>query len=210
VKRLAASLASATALSLMFVLWSAGAALAECPQVDRWPSFAEVAPSARTIVVGTIVDARGQDISSRMTLHVDRVLRGSTGDSIQLHSFRSGIPPVLCPGDAVLWGRLGDRFAIALDGRVDGVSGRVNAVAILNDPGQLRILIPGVRWLTLEGVRSLSGLPDTSMASSVGQTAGETAGETAGPFEVPVLGLGLLAGLLAALHRRVAAAVNAP
>jgi hypothetical protein len=137
---------------------------AECTQLDRWPSFRNTAPSAEVIVIGDIVanreDATGY-ITTDFRLRVDEVLRGESDDVLEFRdAVRSGLPLTICPGDSVLYVRVGDRLAMAFGARYPEVDGLVTAVAFLNrepDP----FLMPGIERLTREQIRAVADLPST-------------------------------------------------
>ncbi len=90
-------------------------ALSECgAQVNRWPAFSEVAPSARRISVGTVRERPGFDDGHPFTtvfpVRVEEVLRGSAPEILEVSGLRSGLPLVgshSCRRDAYLNGRTG-------------------------------------------------------------------------------------------------------
>ncbi len=133
-----------------------------------WPSFREVAPTARRVVVGTVSeDLWRTDAPQRtywFTLDVDEVLRGSSPARLEIKSLRSGLPRRIvtdphCEEYPMLWTNVGKRIAIAFDGRVPGIAKRVSTVAFI-DPAQGR---QGAERLTLRQARRATGTaPDGS------------------------------------------------
>ena len=96
-------LACLAALSLAIALGLAATwpreVRAECTTLDRWPAFDTVAPIAKTVVVGKVVEDR--DPSSSYLLNtfgfrVDTVLRGSVsvGSVIEIANLPPGPPPM--------------------------------------------------------------------------------------------------------------------
>jgi len=165
-----------TGLGILAALLAVSApALAECPgQPNVWPSFRQVAPSARSIVVGTVENTLTRDASPVFDLRIDEVLRGSSPSMIHLSGLKSGAPLIggpACQHSAYLYARRGDVIAIAYQGRAPGISGRVTTAAWIE--GRPYVLDPGAERLTLVEVRRLAVLPDTSTAliGSVGSTA---------------------------------------
>jgi len=155
------------AMALGLCLAAGGPVLAECmDQRNRWPTFAEVAPSAQRIVVGTVGgDLHGYASSPWFDLRVDEVLRGSSPATVEIRRLVSGVPLTgeqSCRDDAVLYARRGDVIAIAYDGRLAGVAGPVTTVAwVRGDPDPF---VVGAQRLTLAAVRNLASLPQTATA----------------------------------------------
>jgi hypothetical protein len=146
------AIAIVVAVSLIVATGDAAAADhgVPCPG-ERWPSFREVAPSARRIVVGTVVDGGGHDF----TLRVEEVLRGIAMERLRVRRVRSGLD---VPGCAARWleGNFGARVAIAFRGRIDGVDRRLTTAAQLigRPSGHVNA---GIERLSLREVRRLAG-----------------------------------------------------
>lgn len=140
--------------------------------VVRWPAFREIAPTARRIIVGTVI-APASDIpeirdvddmrrygdwdpADSFRLRVDEVLRGSAPRSIEITRLRSGLPPKdprpECDGLAA---KVGDRIALALKGRLEGHRGRISTVAWIE--GRPSISGQPAQRLTIGEVRRLAG-----------------------------------------------------
>ena len=93
------------------------------------PPFRTGAPSANTVVVGTVVDAREPladgpfaGYSSSFTLRVDHLLRGKAGRSIEIEDVQ-----IHCAGPILA--RRGNVIAIAFGAKMFGTS--VNAVGFI-------------------------------------------------------------------------------
>ncbi len=119
---------------LVAITGQTASAEAECAQLDPWPSFTAAAPTAKTVFVGTVTEIhRGNE--SRFTFRVDEVLRGNPPAVIEVDGFKSAIRlKDVCPTGSVLMVRkAGERLAFAMDGRLDGMPGRIDAVAFVGD-----------------------------------------------------------------------------
>ncbi len=128
---------------------------AECVSFTPWPSFLEVAPTAKRIVVGTVA-ATPQGGGQPFTLEVEEVLRGSAPGTMHIKGVESGVPPGRSACIGQLIARFGDRIAIAFDGRAKGVKGRVTTAAwIQGEPSPLAMR--GAETLTIEEVRAAAG-----------------------------------------------------
>ena len=140
---------------------------AECAQLDPWPSFTEAAPSAKTVFVGTVTEMYPGN-EARFTFRVDEVLRGNPPSVIEVDGFKSAIRlKEICPTGSVLMVRkAGERLAFAMDGRLDGMPGRIDAVAFVGDSKPRRSLLLEMERLPLQKVRRLAGqAPDGSTSS---------------------------------------------
>jgi hypothetical protein len=197
VKRRASWVATA-ALAAGMVLASAVPALGECAsQGNVWPKFTEVAPTAQRIVIGRVFEGRDQferGYHIVYGLEIQEVLRGSAPAEIEIDALRSGMPltgTVACQEDAYLAARVGHVIAIAFQGHVAGVPGRVTTAAwIEGKPDQHTF---GAQRLTLAEVHHAAGLPDTAAEAS----------EDGSPATTVWLGVALFAGsLLAVAFRR--------
>lgn len=128
-------------------------ALAECmSQVNRFPEFTDVASSAKTVVIGTVVKSRREDPTEAtvlFTLRVDDVLRGDPAATLDIDGLRSGLAlrgAESCRENAFLYARVGDVIALALDGRLEGRTGINTAAWIEGRPA--RLLMPAGQVLT--------------------------------------------------------------
>ena len=194
-----------------------------------WPRFSELAPTARRIIVGTVVEYEHEPpphLSDRGTyassvafrLRVDEVLRGRARERLWVAHLTSGMP--LRDSRAKcgwLSASLGDRIAIAFRGRVEGVDHPVTTVAWVDERPSLEK--QGVERLTLKRVRALAGherdgssLPVnrgiTPPTGSLGDTAARQACTTAAAT-IPSLGHASRPTVLVAAYRMSAPEVNA-
>lgn len=107
-------------------------AQARCPDLDAWPSFTELAPDARRVLLGTVtlsVDGIAAE------LRVDEVLRGQSRRALDLDRLRSRLPRAdasTCAFDGMIRADEGDRLAIALSGTVEGWRGLVDTAALVD------------------------------------------------------------------------------
>jgi len=156
-------------LAVGLCLATTAPALAECgAQVNRWPAFSELAPSAERVIVGTVTEFTGFDRGSPnlvgYRVDVNEVLRGPASESIEVNGLKSGLPLVgsqSCRQSAYLYARVGDVIAFAFDGRLPGVDGPVNTAAWIEGKPN-RNSVPGPQLLRLDEVRYYASLPDTS------------------------------------------------
>jgi len=134
-------------IALVAVVARPGTASADCD--GPYPSFREVAPSASTVMIGTVVDAQieqGWDWAHRFTLQVDQVLRGSVAPMIAIRDLPSQ------PCAPFIAAKPGSRIALALDGFAYDPPIKVNAVAIIDGARAEDI---GVDALTLDQVYAI-------------------------------------------------------
>jgi hypothetical protein len=161
------SIAAAASLALLLAFPAA----AECTaQTNAFPDFSAVAPTARTIVVGTVGgDFHGFAESARFDLAVSDVVRGDAPSVMAIAGLRSGLPldgsPV-CRQNAHLYARSGNVIALALGGRLAGTSGPVNGVAWIEGTFPSGVLMPHPQRLTLDTVRRLASLPSTDSSTT--------------------------------------------
>jgi len=161
------------AVALTFCLTTSAPALAECGgQVNRWPAFSDVAPTAERIIVGTVTNPLAPHESGPvyvgLDIRVEEVLRGSAPATIEVSGLKSGLPLTgspSCRQSAYLYARVGDVIAFAFDGRLPGVAGPVNTAAWIEGRPN-RNSVPGPQLLTLEEVRHFASLPDTSTGAA--------------------------------------------
>lgn len=172
--RRASGIPVAIALAGLFTLSTPVAS--EC--IGPWtpmPSFTEVAPTAERVVVGTVVrdlgNTQGLDEEGGVTpsfeMEVDTVLRGpDPGRTLTMDIVRTGVPQTGQCGSPTVVATVGDRIAVAFDGRLPGHRRPITAVAwITGEPDELAAEKAEV--LTMSEVRrALLPLPDTSTAGS--------------------------------------------
>ena len=145
-------------LGALFV--SAAPVAAECTSLDRWPSFRDAVPSARTIVIGVVVDGAPESWLNTFSLRVDEVLRGTEPHVMKIDRLQSGLPLTVCPSDSVAYVKTGDHLALALGALAPDGKTRINAVAyVQGSPDDF--LMPGVERISAADIRELAGLPST-------------------------------------------------
>lgn len=170
-----------SALLLASASVAANPVAAECPGLDPWPSFTDASRSARTIVLGEVVESLQDDSADNAVwfrVRVDEVLRGKATPIIEIKLLYSGVPLKFC-SDSILRVRMADRIAFAFDARISGVAGPVTTVAWVREglaptpppaPGSPNeqvesvrdFLVPGVERLAVSEVRALAALPATN------------------------------------------------
>ncbi|MCY7418971.1 MAG: hypothetical protein LH650_10835 [Chloroflexi bacterium] len=196
------NLGAGVGMALAAVLVSAVPALGECGlQVNKFPKYTEVAPTADLVVIGTVVRGFAEPGNSTpvFRLLVDEVVTGRAPQTLVVESLRSGLPlrgAPDCRRDAVLYANVGDVLAIAFGGRFDGQHD-VNTVAWIEGRSD-RDMLPGVQALSLEQARrAAEALPPTDSASVSGN-------ETARPGFAWLMAsrAGILAGALFFVRRR--------
>ncbi len=138
--------------------------LAECLIVSRWPSFTDAAPSARRIILGTVV-AGQSNATDHFVLRVDDELRGEAQDMIEFLRFRSLAPTPQCPAESVLRAKVGDHLAIAYGARMKGLDHRIRAVAFVS-PSAPDSLMRGAEQLDLIELYRIAG-QDLSLLEQV-------------------------------------------
>ena len=170
----------ALVVSAGIMLATSGSASAECtgPR-PPWPAFTEVAPNAKRIIVGTVIeDLTGSEPvsdtgeylpSAWFRLRVDEVLRGDAPDQLVIRRLPSGVSLKRYPScgeTALVSARVGDVIAIAYRGHRPGGPRVLNTAAWIQGtprPDFMR----DAEQLSLAHVRRLaSKLPDTSSVSS--------------------------------------------
>ena len=177
-------------------------AYAECTQLSPWPSFREAAPSAKTILIGTVTWTPGGRINNRFILRVDEVLRGSAAAEIEIERLHSGAPEPKCPGGSSLrvrrWGEL---LAIAYDAHLPGLRRTITAVAFIRPSRPSPFFLPEMERLTAHEVREIAAaMPQTDTAPP---TVGTSV--SVGPVQAVLpwaAGAASLVLGLAAMHRR--------
>lgn len=163
--RIIRGLAATVGLAVIALCGSAGPSLAECvSQVNRFPDYADVAPTARTVVIGTVVETRpnAEEASGLFRLRIDDVIRGDPPATLDIEALRSGLArrgESACRNDAFLHARTGDVIALALDGRLDGRRNIHTAVWIEGRPSEWD---PGIRVMSRErAIAAATALPAT-------------------------------------------------
>lgn len=142
---------------------------AECSfNVNRWPSFEEVAPTAKTVVIGTVIQTAAHDqeplyngFSPVFTLEVEDVLRGDAPEAIEFNGLRSGVPlrgERSCRQNSVMYAKLDDRIAVAFDGKVQGLKDRVTTATWIEGRPNNEISNPGLGTMELNEVRQVLGM----------------------------------------------------
>jgi hypothetical protein len=159
------------ALAGVALVGSSAPSLAECvSQPNRFPDFAGVAPTARTVVIGTVVASQREDPTEAtvlFSLRVDEVIRGDPPAVMDIEGLRSGLPvrgAEACRENAFLYVQVGDVVALALDGHL-GRRFHINTAAwIEGGPDEW---VPGVRVMTrARAIAAAEAMPPTDAAPS--------------------------------------------
>ncbi len=142
---------------------------AECNDAYPWPSFSSTAPMARAIVIGTVTDARPTEIGDGFAFEVTESLRGDmpTGAlAVDAPFTQDPDSTSQCPYDE-LDIEHGDQLALAFGraGVADRIRGPLSAVTFVSDVAD-REPMPGMEQLTLDEIRAVAALPDTSAAET--------------------------------------------
>ena len=176
----------ATAL-LLFV--GPGPTLAECTAADAWPSYRAVASTATQVYVGRVIGAGTTSLGALgFRIQVQTVLRGSVPDPIDFDELRPPAP-LACP-DSSLRPRIGDVFAVAVDGVIRAPDGRGTTVAYIEGSPH-PFFGRGIEILSEREIASIVGLPPTDTDPDWMRTAGRD--------ESTPIGLLLVVGLAAFL-----------
>ncbi len=173
--RLVARFGVAIVLVSVGLAGAAAPSLAECvSQPNRFPRFTDVAPTAETVVIGTVVESKSEDPTEATVLfglRVDHVLRGDPPATMEIEGLRSGLPvrgAEGCRENAFLYVRVGDVIALALDGQLDGRTGVNTAAWIEGRPD--RILMPSGQVLSRSrAVAAAEAMPPTDAAPTGSQ-----------------------------------------
>lgn len=140
--------------------------LAECTSVSPWPSFREAAPSATTILIGTVTWTPGGEVNNHFILHVDEVLRGNAPEAIEFRAFRSGAPQPVCPEDSsLIVRRVGERLAFAYGAHLAGLRREITAVAFVRPSRPDPFLLPEMERLSVAEVRAIAAAPPATDAT---------------------------------------------
>lgn len=142
---------------------------AECNDAYSWPSFSSTAPMARAIVLGTVTGVRSTDIGDAFTFEVTESLRGDmpTGElAVDAPITQDPDSASQCPYNELDVAE-GDELALAFGraGAADRIRGPLSAVAFVSDVAD-REPMPGMEQLTLDQIRAVAALPDTSAAET--------------------------------------------
>jgi hypothetical protein len=138
------------------------AAQGECADARAWPSFAKVAPTARSIYLVKVT--RSVDGIAEKARSVE-VMRGAAPGTIDFRKLQPGRTTDGCPAPVGPHAQVGDRLLIAYDGTAPDRVGSIDAVAHVGRMRDRRNL-SGLERLTLEEARAYDAsepdLPDTT------------------------------------------------
>ncbi len=142
---------------------------AECNDAYPWPSFSSTASMARAIVIGTVTNAPPTVIGDAFAFEVTESLRGNTPTgtaAIDAPITQDPDSASQCPY-SVLDVAEGDELALAFGraGVADRIRGPLSAVAFVSNVTD-REPMPGMEQLTLDEIRAVDALPDTSAAET--------------------------------------------
>jgi hypothetical protein len=157
------------AIALLFGFAMPAPTSAECVnQTNRWPDYGEVAPTAQTVVIGTVISSQREDPTDATVLfqlRVDEVVRGEPPTVMTIEGLRSGLPlrgEDACRENAFLYVHVDDVIALALDGRMGTRSGVNSAVVIT---GRVDEWTPGLQRMSRrEAVAAARALPASDTA----------------------------------------------
>ncbi len=140
-------------------------AQADCAGPTTWPSFAEVVPTARAIVLVKVTKSE-DGIAGKARLV--EVMKGGSPQWLDLRDLEPGRTNGGCPEPDGPYAQVGDRLAIAMDGTAADREGRVDAVAHVGRMRDGRNL-SGLERLTFDEARAYDASepdrPDTPRAS---------------------------------------------
>jgi hypothetical protein len=139
------------------------AAEGECRDSQAWPSFAEVAPTARSIYLVKVT--RSVDGIAEEARSIE-VMRGAAPGTVDLRRLQPGRRDG-CPATIGPYAQLGDRLLIAYDGTAPDRVGSIDAVAQVGRVRDRRNA-SGLERLTLEEARAFDApgtLPPTLTVS---------------------------------------------
>ena len=142
-KRLLTAMVLAVAMLLPAVV-PAAARDHRCADALRWPSFTEVARTARSIYVVTVT---GSTDGIAEKARAGGVMRGSAPSTIRFERLQPGRRSPDCLAPIGPYAEVGDRLIIAYDGKAKGRIGRVDGVAFVG-PMQDRRNVSGLEQLT--------------------------------------------------------------
>lgn len=156
-------------VAVVALLLTASPALAECTgQDNRVPSFTEVAPTAKRIIVATVISVPpGARWASTFTVRVDEVLRGSSPDTVEIVALGTGLPRVgapACQASATFKGKRGQVVAFAFGGRLAEYPGQSITTAAWIEGKPPGMSMRDIELLTLDEVRAIAALPQTATA----------------------------------------------
>ena len=144
-------LAIALAVGMLSTVAASGsAAQDQCSDASAWPSFAQVVPTARSIMLVRVT--RSVDGIAQKARLVE-VMKGSSRPTIDLRRLQPGRIDDRCPAPSGPYAQVGDRLLIAYDGTAPDRVGSIDAVAHV---GRLRDRsnTSGHDRLTLEEARA--------------------------------------------------------
>jgi hypothetical protein len=195
--------------AVVWLAMMATTAVAECTYgIDPWPSFREAVKTAKTVVVGEVVESLGNnppELAIRYRIRVDEILRGQSPELISFERLQPG-GELRCPENSYLRVTIGDVVAIASKGELPTVENGYGYdtdkpspfVAVVYIQGEPALnYMPHMRTMTLAQVRALV-LPETDA---------EAAPVRAEPRRIPdllalSLALGAAGAAAVALERR--------
>jgi hypothetical protein len=136
--------------TLMTLSGPVSAAQGECPDAQAWPSFAQVAPTARSVYLTKVTDSvDGVAVTARTI----EVMKGAAPATVDLRTLRPGRTVDGCPAPRGLHARVGDRLLVAYDGRAPDRVGSIDAVAVVGGERDRRN-VSGLEHLGLEEARA--------------------------------------------------------
>jgi hypothetical protein len=118
----------------------------ECPDDRTWPSFAEVARTARSIYLVEVTHSV-DDVAEKASLV--EVMRGAASEEIDLRRLQPGSTRDGCPAPIGPYAQVGDRLLIAYDGTAPDRVGSIDTVAHVGRMRDGRNL-SGLERLTIE------------------------------------------------------------
>lgn len=150
-KRLVLAIAFALALAPGTLMTGAAPVSAQpgCSDALAWPSFAEVVPTARSIIL-VKVSKSVEGIAEKA--RVVEVMKGSSSGGSDLRRLQPGRTSD-CPAPIGPYAQVGDRLLIAYDGIAPGRAGSIDAIAHVGRMRDRRNL-SGLERLTLDEARA--------------------------------------------------------
>ena len=146
---ISAFLTIALALGTLTIVGAPASAQPECSETPAWPSFAEVAPTARSIMLVRVT--RSVDGIATKARLVD-VMKGASPSRVDLRSLQPGPGTDECPQPSGPYAQIGDRLLVAYDGTAPGRAGSIDAVAHVGRMRDRRN-ISGLERLTFDEAR---------------------------------------------------------
>jgi hypothetical protein len=122
----------------------------ECRDTRAWPSFAEVAPTARSIYLVKVTRAVDGIAEKARSI---TVMRGAAPGTVDLRRLRPGRTSDGCPSPSGPHAQVGDRLLIAYDGTAPDRAGSIDAVAYVGRMRDRRN-VSALERLTVEEARA--------------------------------------------------------